>query len=311
MHLGFLGTPDFAAVVLDTLLQSPHDVRLVFTQPDRAAGRGRKTRPSPMKTLAEAADVPVLTPTRLRDQTDRVRDLDLLVVAAYGLILPKVFLEAPRLGCVNVHASLLPRWRGAAPIEHALLAGDAETGVSIMRVVPALDAGPVYLSRATAIEPGDTGVSVTERIASMGAAALLEVLEDFERWRPVPQNDDEATYAPKLDADLARIDWRERAVAIERLVRALTGRQTAFATAGDIRLRVLSASVSATRTTPARAPGTLFSDAGEWRIATGDGELVPQIVQLNRGKGTALPFDSLVNGFRNVLVDGLQFDVAG
>ena len=311
MRLGFLGTPQFAATVLEALLRSEHDVDVVFTQPDRPAGRGRKTRPSPVRVLAENASIPVRTPTRLRGEVDAVRHLDLLVVAAYGLILPRGFLEAPRLGTVNVHASLLPRWRGAAPVEHAIIAGDEETGVSIMQVEPSLDSGPVFSKRRTPIHPDDTGTSIAGRLADMGAEALLEVLCGFDPAAAIAQDHEHATYAPKLDAEIARIDWRQRATAIERLVRALTGRQTAFTTAGDLRMRIVSATARCDTPGDAEplAPGMLIERQGEWRITTGTGFLVPDIVQLNRGKGSAQPLKNLINGYATVLFDGLQFDV--
>lgn len=309
MQLGFLGTPDFAAVVLDALISSPHDVRVVFTQPDRGAGRGRRVQPSPVRVLADASDIPVLTPTRLAGEVDHVRDLDLLVVAAYGLILPKAFLEAPPLGTVNVHASLLPRWRGAAPVEHALIEGDTETGVSIMQVEPSLDAGPVFLTRTTLIQPTDTGISITERLAELGAAALLEVLVDYAERTPTPQDETCATYAPKLDNAIARIDWQKDALQIERLIRALTGRQTAYTTTGDLRMRILSARIDPGNVD--RSPGTLMTSDGSWSIATGSGQLVPDVVQLNRGKGTPQPFKNLINGYSSVLYDGLVFDAPG
>ena len=309
MQLGFLGTPDFAAVVLDALISSAHDVRLVFTQPDRGVGRGRRVKPSPVRHLAEASGIPVRTPTRLRGEVDHVRDLDLMVVAAYGLILPKSFLEAPRLGTVNVHASLLPRWRGAAPVEHALIKGDMETGVSIMQVEPSLDAGPVFMKRSIPIGADDTGITITARLAELGAATLLEVLADFADRTPLPQVESCATYAPKLDNAIARIDWYKDAAAIERLVRALTGRQTAYTTVGDLRLKILSASVADVCVD--QPPGTLMMQNGSFRIATGSGALVPDIVQLNRGKGTAQPFKNLINGYSSVLYDGVVFDAPG
>ncbi len=309
MQLGFLGTPDFAAVVLDALIASPHDVQLVFTQPDRGAGRGRRVRPSPVRRLAESSGIPVLTPTRLRGEVDKVRDLDLMVVAAYGLILPKTFLEAPRFGTVNVHASLLPRWRGAAPVEHALIEGDTKTGVSIMQVEPSLDAGPVFMRRSIPIAVDGTGITITARLAELGAAALLEVLADFADRTPQPQDESCATYAPKLDNAMAMIDWRKGAVELERLVRALTGRQTAYTTADDLRLKILSASVEHGQAD--QPAGTLIKDSGAFRIATGSGYLVPEIVQLNRGKGTAQPFKNLINGYSSMLYDGLVFDAPG
>ncbi len=302
-RLGFAGAPAFAAAVLGRLVASRHRVELVYTQPDRPAGRGRKLAPSAVRALAEAAGIEVRTPTRLRGETAALAKLDCLVVAAYGLLLPEPVLEAPRQGCLNVHASLLPRWRGAAPVERAILAGDAETGVSIMQIDAGLDTGPVYQQRRLPLDADATGPATTDALAKLGADTLLDVLDALPELAPVPQDDRLATYASKLTADDAKIDWRKDATAIDRQVRALSGRMAAHTSLqGGVRMRILQA-----RPTIADAdapPGMLQCHADGWRIVCGRGALELATVQLNRGKGTAMPIANAVNGFRRVLFDG-------
>jgi methionyl-tRNA formyltransferase len=198
----------------------------VLTQPDRPKGRGRQLAASPVKLAALERGIPVSQPVTLKTEVDRV-DLaawqpDVLVVVAYGLILPRAALDLPRLGCVNIHASLLPRWRGAAPIQRAILAGDAQTGVSIMRMDVGLDTGPVFLERTVAISPAETGGSLHDRLAAEGASAVVEVLDELavDRARSTPQREDGVTYAAKIDKSEALIDWSRSAVEIERQVRA-------------------------------------------------------------------------------------------
>ena len=182
MNLGFAGTPGFAVRILQALIESSHAVRVVFTQPDARRGRGRKLVPSPVRSLAESHGVPVRTPERIGDDLSRMEALDALVVAAYGQILPRAVLDAPARGCINVHASLLPRWRGAAPVERAIMAGDTLTGVSIMQMDVGLDTGPVLMSRSIVIAATDTGASLTVALADLGAQALLETLKTPEAF---------------------------------------------------------------------------------------------------------------------------------
>ena len=304
-NVAFAGTPAFAATVLERLLDSPHRVGLVYTQPDRPAGRGRKLTPSPVRRLATAAGIEVRTPTRLQEEASRLRAFDCLLVAAYGLLLPTPVLEAPRLGCLNVHASLLPRWRGAAPIERAIMTGDAETGVSIMQVAPRLDTGPVFLRRPLPLWADATAGSVSVALAKLGAGALLDVLQALPDIAPEPQDDRLATYAAKLTADDSRIDWQQAAVAIHRQVRALGGRQAAYTTIGEARLRILEAQPSSEDIDG--TPGTLRRAANGWHVACGDGALALRSVQLNRGKGVAQPVQSAVNGYPSLLFDGARF----
>lgn len=225
-RLLFAGTPEFALPTLEVLLGSGHEVIAVLTQPDRPAGRGRRLAACPVKERALAHGLPVLQPATLRDEAIQhtLRSLapDLLVVVAYGLLLPPAVLSIPRRGCVNVHASLLPRWRGASPIQAALLAGDPETGVSIMALDPGLDTGPVYTMRRTPIAPDDTAASLSVRLAALGAAALAGVLDGIlaGTLAPEPQPAAGATHAGRISKAAALIDWRRPAVEIDRQVRA-------------------------------------------------------------------------------------------
>jgi methionyl-tRNA formyltransferase len=223
MRLGFAGTPEFAAVALRALLAAGHQVELVLTQPDRAAGRGLAVRPSPVKRLAQAAGLRLLQPTSLRDavvqEQIRCHHLDVVVVAAYGLILPQAILDLPRCGCINIHASLLPRWRGAAPIQRALLAGDRETGISIMQMEAGLDSGPLLLSARQEIRDDDTAASLHDRLAEQGAELVVEVVDRFPfAGRQQPASG--ITYAAKIDKAEAFLDWRLAATQLARQVRA-------------------------------------------------------------------------------------------
>lgn len=227
-RLCFAGTPQFAVPALTALLAGGYQVVAVYTQPDRPAGRGRQAQASPIKQAAAAAGIAVYQPESLRSAA-AVADLralapDLMIVAAYGLLLPPAVLAVPRLGCINIHASLLPRWRGAAPIQRALAAGDPETGISIMQMEAGLDTGPVYTTRAIPIDPRETGGGLHDRLAELGAATLLDALPGLLAGRLVamPQSAAQATYAPKLSKAEARIDWTRPALEIDRLIRAFT-----------------------------------------------------------------------------------------
>jgi methionyl-tRNA formyltransferase len=226
LRVAFAGTPDFALSAFQALAASRHQLVGVLTQPDRPKGRGRQLAASPVKLAALERGVPVSQPVSLKAEADRA-DLaswhaDVLVVVAYGLILPRAALELPRLGCVNIHASLLPRWRGAAPIQRAILAGDERTGVSIMRMDVGLDTGPVFLEQAVVIGPGETGGSLHDRLAALGGTAVVQVLDALAEDRAIstPQREDGVTYAAKIDKAEALIDWRGGALEIERKVRA-------------------------------------------------------------------------------------------
>ena len=307
-RLAFAGAPAFAATILQSLIESQHRVQLVYSRPDRPAGRGRKLVASPVRSLADANGIPVAMPTRLAGEEGTLATFDFLVVAAYGLLLPPAILDAPRGGCLNVHASLLPRWRGAAPVERAIMAGDSETGVSIMQLDAGLDTGPVYMRRQMALDDSTTGSALTSALASLGAGALLDTLDALPDLAPARQNDRLATYAPKLTAADSRIDWRHAALAIGRQIRALSGRSAAYATVGEARLRILDAKPLPAASGP---PGLLTKHGRRWQAACGEGDLEIRTVQLNRGKGTPQSMQSAANGYPRLLFDGMRFDVYG
>ncbi|MBD3618586.1 MAG: methionyl-tRNA formyltransferase [Chromatiales bacterium] len=224
LRIAYAGTPDFAVPALKALIDSRHEVVAVYTQPDRPAGRGRKLKAGPVKTVAQAAGIPVEQPVSLREAEAQARLAgyapDLMVVAAYGLILPQAVLDIPRLGCLNIHGSLLPRWRGAAPIQRAILAGDAETGITIMQMDAGLDTGDMLLKRTVPIVPGQTAQMLHDELAAVGAEALLEAIEGLlaGRLRPEPQDAAQATYAEKLHKEEAEIDWTQPADVLARRV---------------------------------------------------------------------------------------------
>ena len=277
LRILFAGTPDFSVPPLRALLESEHQVVGVHTQPDRPAGRGRKLQPSPVKQVAQEAGVPVHQPVTLR-QAEAVETIaalapDLMVVVAYGLILPPEVLAIPRLGCVNIHASLLPRWRGAAPIQRAIEAGDRVTGVSIMQMDEGLDTGPVYLMRETPIEREDTAATLHDRLARLGAEALMEALPGIAAGtlQPKPQDESGATYAPKLEKKEAFIDWTQPAWRIERKVQAFNPWPVAQTRYEQANLRIWEAHAIEGM---AAAPGTVMAAGREGvDVATGDGLL--------------------------------------
>jgi len=287
-RLAFMGTPDFAATILDALIAARHDIAAVYCQPPRQAGRGQRVVPSPVQRRAEEAGLPVRHPPRLGAEEARdfaTLQLDVAVVAAYGLILPKPVLDAPRLGCINVHASLLPRWRGAAPIERAILAGDAETGVTIMRMEEGLDTGPVLLAEPWPIRPDASVAALRQDLAALGARLILDALDRLEALQATPQPGEGVTYAKKLMRAEERIDWRRAAVVIERQVRALP---CWFEAKGE-RIKLLAA-------TPAEgggAPGTVLDAAPT--IACGTGAL--RLLRLQRAGRAALEGAAFLRGF--------------
>jgi len=281
----FAGTPDFALPSLDAIAASRHRLVAVCTQPDRRSGRGQRLAASPVKERALALGLPVIQPVSLRDPA--ARDAlstfapDVMVVVAYGLLLPASILELPRLGCLNVHASLLPRWRGAAPVARAIMAGDAATGVCIMRMEAGLDTGPLMICRTVAIGARETAGELEARLAGEGGSAIVEALDALAAGRASfePQDVTQATYAAKLDKKEARLDWREPARVLERRIRALNPRPVAETTLDGAQLRIFEAEVAPA---PAGAvPGTILgADAKGIVVMTGDQALALLRVQL-------------------------------
>ena len=294
LRVAFAGTPEFAVPHLHACELPGIEIVAVYTQPDRPAGRGRKLAPSPIKQAAIAAGYSVEQPETLKnaDVQSRLRtlDLDLLIVVAYGLILPSKVLAMPRLGCWNVHASLLPRWRGAAPIQRAILAGDRETGVCVMQMEAGLDTGPVLLRREVPIAADDTAGSLHDKLAALGAATLRETLQstlDGQTLSPQPQSDEGITYAHKLDKAEARIDWNESAITIERKVRAFNPWPIAEANISGDHLRIWSAQAMPTPTE--KSPGSIVgADKQGINVATSDGVLRIREVQRAGGRRMAV-----------------------
>ena len=302
MRIAFMGTPDFAVPTLDALVAAGHHVAAVYCQPPRPAGRGKALRPSLVQQRAEALGIAVRTPSTLRDAEAQAEfaalDLDVAVVAAYGLILPQPILDAPRLGCLNVHASLLPRWRGAAPIQRAILAGDDRTGVTIMQMERGLDTGPMLAVRETAIESKNAG-ELTAELARIGGAAMVDVLYRLRTIEPVPQPDEGVTYAAKIEKHEARLDFSQAAEAVERQVRAFNPVPGAFFEFAGERIKVLAAfpgegrGPAALDSGPRPAPGSVLD--GALTIACGDGAIVPSLIQ-RAGRGPMTPSE-LLRGF--------------
>ena len=266
-----MGTPDFSVTVLDALGTAGHDIAAVYSQPPRPAGRGKKDRPSPVQARAEALGLPVRHPVSLKG-AEAQADLaalgaEIAVVVAYGLILPQAVLDAPARGCLNIHASLLPRWRGAAPIQRAIMAGDAETGVCIMRMEAGLDTGPVLLRRVVPIAPEETAGGLHDTLSALGAEAIVETLARLDHLVPVPQPQDGVTYAAKIDKSEARLDWTAPAPHIDRQIRGLSPYPGAWTLAEGKRVKLLGSRLSHGQGAPAEVLDGLT-------VACGDGGAV-------------------------------------
>jgi methionyl-tRNA formyltransferase len=289
MRLAFMGTPDFAVPTLDALLDAGHEVVAVYCQPPRPAGRGKALRPSPVQERAEAAGIEVRTPLTLRAEEDRqafrALGLDAAVVAAYGLILPQPILDAPRFGCLNVHASLLPRWRGAAPIQRSILAGDETSGVTIMQMERGLDTGPMLLRRETPVN-GKTAGALTRELAAMGAELIVETLGRIDSLRPDPQPESDVTYAPKIEKHEARLDFLRAGIEVERQVRAFNPAPGAFFEYAGERIKIHCAQVWA----EGGVPGTVLDHA--LTIACAEGSIHPTLVQ-RAGRAAMAPAELL------------------
>ncbi|HEY4544831.1 MAG TPA: methionyl-tRNA formyltransferase [Pedomonas sp.] len=296
MRLAFMGTPDFAVAALDALHAAGHEIVCVYTQPPRPANRGKSLTPTPVHQRAEQLGLEVRHPLKLRGQQAeldafRALDLDVAVVAAYGLILPQDVLDAPKYGCLNIHASLLPRWRGAAPIHRAIEAGDAETGITIMQMDAGLDTGAMLLKRSTPVKADETTPQLHDRLAAMGAEMIVEALANLPTLTPEPQPAEGVTYASKIDKAEARLDFTQPAARLERKVRALNPFPGAYAEYEGERIKILKAEVAPGK--PGAEPGAVIDD--RLTIQTADGALRPLLLQ--RAGKQALELDVFIRGF--------------
>ena len=291
MRVVFMGTPDFSVPVLDALVDAGHDVVAVYCQPPRPAGRGKKDRPSPVQQRAEALGLTVRYPVSLKtpdaQQEFAALDADIAVVVAYGLILPQVVLDAPRHGCLNIHASLLPRWRGAAPIHRAIMAGDAQTGVCIMQMEAGLDTGPVLLREAFDIGAEETTGELHDRLSALGADLIVQALDRLDQLSPQVQPEDGVTYAAKIDKAEARVDWTQPAEDVDRLIRGLSPFPGAWCDVAGERVKLL-----ASRAVPKDAePGTVLDG---FIIACGSGAV--EITRAQRQGKKAMSAEDVLRG---------------
>ncbi len=293
MRIVFMGTPDFSVTVLNALVDAGHEIVCVYCQPPRPAGRGKKDRPTPVHARAEALGLPVRHPRTLRDAEAQAEfaalNADIAVVVAYGLILPQPVLDAPTHGCLNIHASLLPRWRGAAPIQRAIMAGDAQTGVCIMQMEAGLDTGPVLLREALDIAPDETAATLHDRLAGMGARLITATLDKLDTLTPEVQPDAGVTYADKIDKAEARIDWTRPAVEIDRQIRGLSPFPGAWCEMGGERVKLLLSRVAE----GSGAPGQVL---GDMTIACGEGAV--EILSAQRPGKRAMESAEFLRGFQ-------------
>jgi methionyl-tRNA formyltransferase len=300
LRLAFMGTPEFAVPSLAALVEAGHELVCVYTQPPRPAGRGRQTRPSPVAQRATALGLQVRWPTSLRDPEEQAflagLHLDAAVVVAYGLILTKPVLDAPRLGAVNLHPSLLPRWRGAAPIQHAILAGDGETGVAVMLMEEGLDTGPVLIVERVAIAACETAGELGHRLARLGAGLLPQALQGLAAGtlRPRPQPAEGITYAPKLGPGQARLDWRRPALHLHRQVRAFAPAPGAWFLHGEERIKVIEARIVEGQIVGASGPPGRVLGPG-LTVACGEGAL--KILRAQRPGRAAMSEEALLRGY--------------
>ena len=307
LRLIFAGTPEFAAAALHALIDSPHEVIAVYTQPDRPAGRGRKLTPSPVKQLALQHQLPLFQPASLKTPEAlaqlRALDADVMVVAAYGLILPPEVLQLPRCGCLNIHASLLPRWRGAAPIQRAILAGDTKTGITIMQMDRGLDTGPMLLKLSCPISRDDTAASLHDRLAELGASAIVTALEQLPTLTAEPQDASAATYANKLTKQEAVLDWHGSAEQLDRQIRAFNPWPVAQTSAEGQTLRIWA---SQPLTDQAQAsPGTIVRcDKQGIDVACGQGIL--RLTRLQPAGSKPMDIAAFLNGRPDWLTPGTQ-----
>jgi methionyl-tRNA formyltransferase len=292
MRVVFMGTPVFAVAALDAVVVAGHEIVAVYSQPPRPAGRGQQPRPSPVQARAEALGLPVRHPVSLRNPEAQAEfaalGADVAVVVAYGLILPQEVLDAPRMGCLNIHASLLPRWRGAAPIHRAVMAGDAETGVCIMQMEAGLDTGPVLLREAVPIGEGDTTGDLHDRLAALGGRLVVEALARLPELTPEPQGEVGVTYAAKIDKAEARVDWTRPATEVLRQINGLSPHPGAWCMAGGERVKLLRARLVAGH----GAPGTVLQG---FTVACGTGAV--EVTELQREGKRAMPVAQALMGW--------------
>ena len=296
MRIIFMGTPDFSVPILEALFEAGHDIAAVYSQPPRPAGRGKKDRPSPVQAKAEALGLPVRHPVSLKSAEALAEfasfNADIAVVVAYGLILPQAILDAPANGCLNIHASLLPRWRGAAPIHRAIMAGDAETGVCIMQMEAGLDTGPVLLRREIAIAPDETTGVLHDRLAVLGAEAIVDALATLGTLTPQVQPEGGVTYASKIDKAEARVDWTHSADHITRQINGLSPFPGAWTEADEERIKLLQARRSDT----ALPAGKVHVQDGQISVGTTDKAI--EILRLQRAGKKAAPAAEVLKGWQ-------------
>jgi methionyl-tRNA formyltransferase len=292
MRIVFMGTPDFSVAALDALIEAGHGIAAVYTQPPRPAGRGQKPRPSPVQSRAEALGLTVRSPKNFRDPADveafKALRADIAIVVAYGLILPQAVLDAPARGCLNIHASLLPRWRGAAPIQRAIMAGDAETGICVMGMEAGLDTGPVLLREAIPIGPSDTAGTLHDALAALGGRLIVEALARLDTLAPIPQPGTGITYAAKIDKAEARIDWTRPAAEVDRHIRGLSPFPGAWCEMDGERVKLLVSALAE----GTGQPGETLDDA--LRVACGNGAI--RILRLQRPGRAVMDADASLRG---------------
>lgn len=304
MNIVFAGTPDFAALALSALLNTEHTVTAVLSQPDRPSGRGRKPQASPVKQVALAANIPVLQPLKLTPEDQAALfdiPCDLMVVAAYGLIVPQSVLDWPKFGCINIHASLLPRWRGAAPIQRAILAGDEETGITLMQMDAGLDTGAMLTKSTTPITPTDTAATLHDRLAQMGADLLCDTLPAIEAGTLTPEAQDNnlANYAHKLKKSEGSLDWSLNAKALERQIRGLTPWPGCYTFLNNKRVKI-TAAIAQEGTNSQQTPGTIVQTPDQQLLViTGNGQLKIEKLQLQGSR--AMQADAFLNGNQQLL----------
>jgi methionyl-tRNA formyltransferase len=295
MRVVFMGTPDFSVPVLDALVGAGHEIACVYCQPPRPAGRGKKPRPTPVHARAEALGLPVRHPVSLKDAQAQAEfadlNADVAVVVAYGLILPQPVLDAPKQGCLNIHASLLPRWRGAAPIHRAIMAGDAETGICIMQMEAGLDTGPVLMREATPIGVEETTGELHERLALMGAQLICRALERLDGLTPDPQPEEGVTYAAKIDKAEARIDWSRPAAEIDRHIRGLSPFPGAWCEMAGERIKLLRCRLAEGQ----GAPGQILQGL---TVACGEGAI--EITEAQRQGKRPMPAEDFLRGVQDL-----------